>query len=84
MEYGPENNIFALKMMMKSGLEKKVLKFLQGFKPFLENLFYFIEREIFTSNCKFSNENDLLYAWRDLNKTFYGISQGRRNIFQHG
>ena len=47
MEYGPENNIFALKMMMKSGLEKKVLKFLQGFNPFLENLFYFIEGDFY-------------------------------------
>jgi hypothetical protein len=28
MEYGPENNIFILKMMMKSGLEKIILKFL--------------------------------------------------------
>ena len=27
MEYGPENNIFILKMMMKSGLEKINLKF---------------------------------------------------------
>ena len=30
MEYGPENNIFALKMMMKSGLEKIILKFLHA------------------------------------------------------
>ena len=30
MEYGPENNIFILKMMMKSGLEKIILKFLQA------------------------------------------------------
>jgi len=30
MEYGPENNIFVLKMMMKSGLEKIILKFLHG------------------------------------------------------
>ena len=28
MEYGPENDIFVLKMMMKSGLEKIILKFL--------------------------------------------------------
>ena len=28
MEYGPEINIFVLKMMMKSGLEKIILKFL--------------------------------------------------------
>ena len=30
MEYGPEYNIFFLKMMMKSGLEKIVLKFLHA------------------------------------------------------
>ena len=30
MEYGPENNIFFLKMMMKSGLEKNILKFLHA------------------------------------------------------
>ena len=30
MEYGPENNIFFLKMMMKSGLEKNMLKFLHA------------------------------------------------------
>ena len=30
MEYGPENSIFVLKMMMKSGLEKIILKFHNG------------------------------------------------------
>jgi hypothetical protein len=30
MEYGPEINIFVLKMMMKSGLEKIILKFLHA------------------------------------------------------
>ena len=30
MEYGPENNIFVLKMMMKSGLEKIISKFLHA------------------------------------------------------
>ena len=30
MEYGPENNIFRPKMMMKSGLEKIILKFLHA------------------------------------------------------
>ena len=30
MEYGPEINIFVLKMMMKSGLEKNILKFLHA------------------------------------------------------
>ena len=36
MEYAPENNIFALKMMMKSGLEKNILKFLHVFGNFWE------------------------------------------------
>ena len=30
MEYGPENNIIVLKTMMKSGLEKIILKFLHA------------------------------------------------------
>jgi hypothetical protein len=30
MYYGPENNIFVLKMMMKIGLEKIILKFLHA------------------------------------------------------
>ena len=30
MEYVPENNIFILKLMMKSGLEKIILKFLHA------------------------------------------------------
>jgi hypothetical protein len=30
MEYGPENDVFVLKMMMKSGLEKNILKFLHA------------------------------------------------------
>ena len=30
MEYGPENNILVLKKMMKSGLEKIILKFLHA------------------------------------------------------
>jgi len=30
MEYGPEINIFVLEMMMKSGLEKIILKFLHA------------------------------------------------------
>ena len=74
MEYGPENNIFVLKMMMKSGPEKIYFKIPPCAKPFLEDLFFFIERGIFESNCKFSNKNDLLCARRDFNKTFCGIS----------
>jgi hypothetical protein len=40
MEYGPEINIFVLKMMMKSGLEKIILKFFHAqslFRKFFFN-----------------------------------------------
>ena len=42
MEYVPKINIFGLKMMAKSGLEKNILKFLhaQNF------LFYFIAQNL--------------------------------------
>ena len=40
----------------------------------MENLFYSIERGGFASNCKFSNKNDIFYAWRDFKKLFFYIS----------
>ena len=43
-------------------------------KAFFGKSFYFIERGIFASNCKFSNKNDPFCAWRDFNKKFCGIS----------
>ena len=51
-------------------------------QPFLENLFYFIERGIFASNCKFSNKNDLLCAWRDFNKTFCDVCKYYKRNFK--
>ena len=73
VEYGSEiSNIFVLKMMMKSGLEKNILKFLYAQSLFWK-IFFTLYRGIFASNCKFSNKNDLLCAWRDFNKTFCGI-----------
>ena len=39
MEYGPENNIFVPKMMMKIGLEKNILKFLQQVNEKLVDVF---------------------------------------------
>ena len=72
MEFGPENNIFLLKMMMKSGIEKNILKFFHV-QSLLWKIF-FLPHGIFASNCKFSNENDLLCAWRDFNKANCGIS----------
>ena len=51
MEYVHKVNIFGLKMMVKSGLEKNIFTAKNNAK-----------------NCKFSNKNDLLCAWRDFNK----------------
>ena len=49
MEYRPENNIFVLKMMMKSGLEKNYFEIPPCAKPFLENLFFFLK--LLKSSC---------------------------------
>ena len=51
-------------------------------KPFLENLFYFIERGIFASNCKFSNKNDLLCTWRDFNEIFCDVFKYHKQNFK--
>ena len=39
-------------------------------KAFFGKSFYFIERGIFATNCKFSNKNDLLCARKDFIKSF--------------
>ena len=49
MENGPENNIFVLKMVMKSGLEKIILKFLHGQSLFWK-IFFTSERGIFANS----------------------------------
>ena len=49
MEYGPENNIFVIKMMMKSVLEKNILKFLHGQSLFWK-IFFTSERGIFANS----------------------------------
>ena len=67
-------------IMIKRIVQK--IKKKSGKTPFWENLFYFIERGIFASNCKFSNKNDLLCAWRDFNKTFCGISTYHKWMFK--
>ena len=64
MEYGPETNIFILKMMMKSGLEKIVLKFLHA-------QFFFTSKN--APKGKFSNKNDLFCARWDYNKLFCDV-----------
>ena len=63
MEYGPKNNIFVLKMMMKSGLEKNILKFLHAQRRsfLLLNLQFYEVKNIFQK---------ILCAWKDFNKTF--------------
>ena len=43
MEYGPENNIFMLKNNDEKWSRKKYFEIPPCAKPFLENLFYFIE-----------------------------------------
>ena len=80
VEYGPENNIFVLKMMIKSGLEKNILKFLYAQSLFWK--IFFTSGEIFASNCKFGNKNDLLCTWRNFNKTFCGISTYHKWMFK--
>ena len=60
MESVSKNIIFCLKMTVKSGLEKNILKFLHA-----QNYFFTYKK---LQNCKFSNKKDLLFAWRDLKK----------------
>ena len=69
-------------MMMKSGKVKTYFEIPPCAKPLMENLFYFIERGIFASYCKFNNKNDLLCARRNFNKTFCGIFTYHKGIFE--
>ena len=62
MEYVSKINIFGLKIMGKSGLEKTFMKFLHSQSLVRKIFFNFIERRFISRNCKFSNENDLLFA----------------------
>ena len=63
MEYVTKINIFGLNMMVKSSLEKIILKFLHA----QNNFFYFIKMP---QNWKLSDKNYLICAWRDFIKTF--------------
>ena len=56
-------------MMVKSGLEKILLKFLHAESLFLDLLIYLIKGRIFALNYKFSNKNDHVCAWKDFNST---------------
>ena len=62
MESVSENTIFGLKMVVKSGLEKIFLKFLQArdYFPLLNC----------AQNHKFSNKYNHLPAWRDFKRNF--------------
>ena len=59
MEYGPEIDISVLKIKMKSGLEKIILKFLHA-KLFSNKWIYYIHRK--AKSYKFSNKNDRFCA----------------------
>ena len=58
-----QNTIFGLKMMVESGLEKIVLKFLH-----MEDYFLLLHKS--AQNHKFSNENNYLPAWMDFKLNF--------------
>ena len=40
-------------------------------EPFSSKLFYYIEMRTFEKNCKFSNKNDLLSAWKNLKQKIF-------------
>jgi hypothetical protein len=65
MEYVYKINIFGLKMMVKSGLEKIFLKF-----RLFQKIFFITEFALWAQKCKFSNKNDTFCAWRDFKKKF--------------
>ena len=56
--------------MVKSFREKNWFEIPPCAQPFLEHLFYFREGRLFAENYKTSNENDLLFAWKDIKKIF--------------
>ena len=65
IEYVTKNNIFGLKMMMKSSLEKKYFEI-----PPCASHEFTSEKRIFCQKYKFSNKNDTVCAWRNLEKYF--------------
>ena len=52
MEYGPEINMFVLKMMMKSALEKIFLKFLHA-QSLFQKVFFITEFALLSTNLPF-------------------------------
>ena len=63
MESVSKNTIFGLKMMVKSGLEKIILK-----SPHARDFFPLLHKS--AQNNKFINKNNYLSAWRDF-KIFF-------------
>ena len=53
-------------MMVKSGLEKIILKFFHAQNYF----FYLIEKRSFDQKYKFSNKNDMVCAWSNFKNIF--------------
>ena len=51
--------------MVKRGLEKKIEI------PPCATLFFFLNKK--AQNCKFSDKNDLVCAWRDFKKILCGV-----------
>ena len=72
MEYVSKINIFGLKMMVKSGLEKIFLKFLHA-QGLFQTSWFTLYKWGFRSKYKFSTKNDLLCAWRDFNRNFFDV-----------
>ena len=70
MEYGPEINVFVLKMMMESGLEKIFLKFLHAQAIFrLIDLLHKVE-----GLCVLKMTNSVInMTWRDFQNKICGI-----------
>ena len=69
IEYVTNNNIFGLKMMMKSGLEKNIWNS-SMLKPFSIKWIYLIEKRSFYQKYKFSNKNDMVCTWRNFKNIF--------------
>ena len=70
MEYGPENNIFVLKMMMKSGLEKIILKFLHAQR-----------RSFLSLNLQFDAKIPFLRSKKDFPKKALRMEEFQNNFF---
>ena len=73
MEFVSKINIFGLIMMMKSGLEKILLKSLHAQSHFLKIFFTSWRGDFLQKKYKFSNKKDPPCAWRDYKKSIHGV-----------